>query len=210
VCSLLACERDCDRVRPMNALNLRVATPSDDDQIREVVRAAFGDEGETIVRILGDLEIGGLTRASIVAEADGQIVGHVGLSHAWLDTRQGPRDVWLLSPLSTVPSRERQGIGTALIAQALTFAEAGGVPLVFLEGSPDFYGARGFESAAALGFRPPSLRIPKAAFQVAVLPAWDEAVGTLVYPDVWWRHGAVGLQDPLLADQEERYGSWHE
>lgn len=188
----------------------RPATPTDDDGVRDVVRAAFGDEGETIVRILDDLDTGGLIRASRVVEDAGRIVGHVGLSHAWLDTRQGPRDVWVLSPLSTAPEHERSGIGTALIADALAVAEDGGVPLVFLEGSPDFYGARGFESAAELGFRPPSTRIPKAAFQVAVLSSWDEAVGTLVYPDVWWRHGAVGLQDPLLAELEERFGSWNE
>ena len=29
--------------------------------------------------------------------------------------------------------------------------------------------------------------------------------GRLVYRDVWWRHDAAGLRDPLLAELEEEY-----
>jgi putative acetyltransferase len=40
------------------------------------------------------------------------------------------------------------------------------------------------------------VRIPEPAFQVATLPGYDQAWmrGALVYPDVWWRHDAVGLR----------------
>lgn len=47
-----------------------------------------------------------------------------------------------------------------------------------------------------LGFRRPSLRIPEPAFQVILLPAYEEwMTGTLVYSRVFWDHDCVGLRD---------------
>jgi putative acetyltransferase len=66
---------------------------------------------------------------------------------------------------------------------------------VFLEGDPRYYGPLGFAPAGAWGFTRPSVRIPEAAFQAVRLPAYDAGVtGALVYPDVFWRHDAVGLR----------------
>jgi putative acetyltransferase len=46
-----------------------------------------------------------------------------------------------------------------------------------------------------VGFRRPSLRIPEVAFQAVLLPAHEPwMTGTFVYPDVFWRHDAVGLR----------------
>jgi putative acetyltransferase len=43
----------------------------------------------------------------------------------------------------------------------------------------------------------PSVRIPVAAFQVLTREGYDGSWmhGALVYPDVWWRHDAVGLRN---------------
>ncbi|WP_437441373.1 hypothetical protein [Streptomyces aureus] len=72
-----------------------------------------------------------------------------------------------------------------------------GVPLVFLEGSPHYYGMCGFEGAGAVGFRSPSLRIPEAAFQVARLSAHEPwMTGTFVYSEAFWAFDCVGLRDP--------------
>ena len=81
------------------------------------------------------------------------------------------------------------------------------MPLVFLEGDPAYYGRLGFVPAGGLGFRRPSLRIPDRAFQVVRLEPLEEwMTGRLVYPDVWWRHDAAGLRDPVLAELEELLG----
>jgi len=180
-----------------------------------VTRDAFGDEGDLIVRILDDLDDGALTRGSLVGalaneQSGDAVVGHVGLSAAWLDSRERLVGVWVLSPLSVAPAHQRQGIGGALLESALDTARQDGVPLVFLEGSPDYYGARGFERARDRGFLPASRRTPVDAFQVAVMPSWEAwMTGGLVYPDVWWRHDAAGLRDPLLAQLEATMGTWH-
>jgi putative acetyltransferase len=131
----------------------------------------------------------------------------VGLSHAWLDARRELVDVWLLSPLAVQPGRQRAGIGSLLLAAAVEEASAGGAPLLFLEGDPGYYGSRGFERASPHGFAPASWRTPDAAFQVVRLEAHEDwMTGQLIYRDVWWRHDAAGLRDPLLAQLEERFG----
>ncbi len=177
------------------------------DGVAAVIAAAFDDEGEKVAAIWAEIEAGDLLRASLVAEVDGQVVGHVGLSHAWLDARRELVDVWLLSPLGVLPGHQGRGIGSALLEEAVAAAERGGAPLLFLEGDPGYYGHRGFERGSDHGFAPSSARTPDPAFQVARLGAHEPwMTGQVVYRDVWWRHDAAGLRDPLLAELEERLG----
>ena len=173
------------------------------DPVQHVIAAAFADEGEQVARLWAEIDQSEALRASIVVEQDGRIVGHVGLSHAWLDARRELVDVWLLSPLSVLPAMQRQGIGARLLAAAIGVARSGGTPLLFLEGSPDYYGGRGFERASPHGFTPASARTTDAAFQVVRFDGHEEwMTGQLIYRDVWWRHDSAGLRDPLLAELE--------
>ena len=191
----------------MAAVEIRPAGPSDAHGLAGVVRAAFAEEGPAVAAIWADVVARGLDRASLVA-VDDEVVGHVGLSHAWLDARRQLVDVLVLSPLSVRPDRQSAGIGTALLGAALEAATAAGAPAVFLEGSPHFYGRRGFARAGAHGFEAPSRRTPDAAFQVVLLPgheAW--MTGRVVYRDVWWEHDAAGLRDPVLAELEQAFAA---
>lgn len=185
-------------------MEIRAALAADQNAIEAVAAGAFEEETDgQIVRLLRALSDTGALRASLVAVADDEIVGHVALSRSWVDARERLVDVLVLSPLSVSPDRQRAGIGTALIAAALAEAERLGAPAVFLEGSWDYYGPRGFSAATPLGFGSPSPRIPERAFQVARLPAYEAwMTGTFVYCDAFWTHDAVGLRDPLLAQVE--------
>jgi putative acetyltransferase len=172
---------------------IRDEEPRDRQVVLDVIAAAFGDEPE-VVGLWDELrDITGTQ--SLVAVLDDEVVGHVGLTPGWIDAPDRVVEVLVLSPLSVRPDHQRAGVGAALVAAALARAEALGSPAVFLEGDPEYYSRRGFAPAREHGFTPPSVRLPGAAFQVVLLPAYDPTVaGALVYPDVFWRHDAVGLR----------------
>jgi putative acetyltransferase len=186
----------------MAVVEIRAQATCEGDAVDRVITEAFADSGD-VAALWSDVVARGLARASLVAADGGEPLGHVGLSHGWLDARRELVDVLILSPLSVRPDREREGIGTALVAAAVAAAEELGTPALFLEGSPAYYGRRGFQPATRWGFEPPSRRIPEPAFQVAVLSghaAW--MMGRVIYRDVWWEHDRAGLRDPELARVE--------
>ncbi len=187
---------------------LRAVCEGDHEAVGAVIEAAFGDEGDDVSSLWTEVRQSGYVLAELVAvdaQSD-EVVGHVGVSHAWLDARRELVDVAMLSPLSTRPDRQERGIGTALVEAAIEAARATGRPMLCLEGSPFFYGVRGFERAALQGLEPPSRRTPEQAFQVVVFEGREDwMTGRLVYPDVWWRHEAAGLRDPDLAHLEELF-----
>jgi putative acetyltransferase len=184
-------------------VEVRVERDADADAVGGVLQRSFGHEAAAIVEVLARLRAVDDLRTALVAEDDGEVVGYVALSRAWLDARERLVDILVLSPLGVLAERQGEGIGTALLTAAVTEARAAGAPLVFLEGSPTFYGDRGWERASAHGLEPPSARIPDAACQVVLLDAHEPwMIGRLVYPDAWWRLDLVGLRDPLLAEVE--------
>ena len=114
----------------------------------------------------------------------------------------------VLSPLSVAPPHQGRGVGGDLLRAAVDEAARLGAPALFLEGSPDYYGRRGFEPATARGFVRPSPRVPEPAFQVVVLDGREEwMVGALVYCEPFWAHDCVGLRDPELAAFEQMFDS---
>ena len=186
-------------------LEVRLQRSDDRDAVRRMVAAAFGDEGPRVLRLVAALHETGHARLSLVAVDDGEVVGHVLLSRCWVDARARLVEALVLSPLSAAVARQRSGIGATLLGEALESARRLEVPAVFLEGSPAYYGARGFARATELGFLRPSLRIPEPAFQVAVLhESAADLPGTVVYCDPFWELDCVGLRDPLLAEVEAR------
>ena len=174
---------------------IRPESAEDRDEVRAVVAAAFGEEG--VVALLDGLRTSvAWLGLSFVAVDAGEVVGHVSFVRGWLDTPSGPVvEVLVLSPLSVRPDRQRTGVGSALVTQALAEVAKRDEPLVFLEGSPRYYPRFGFVAGGSLGFTRPSVHIPEPAFQVVTLPSYQPwHTGALVYPDVFWRYGAVGLR----------------
>ena len=195
----------------MTDVEIRPAEESDAEAVLAVIRSAFGADtpahGTRVADLWADVRADDHLLVERVAVLDGEVVGHVGISHCWIDARRELVDACMLSPLSTSPGHERRGIGTALVLAAVEAARGLDRPALFLEGSPRFYGSRGFEPAATHGFEPPSLRVPAPAFQVVVLadlPDW--LTGRVVYPEVWWRHDSTGLRDPDLSHVETALG----
>ncbi|PSL04008.1 putative acetyltransferase [Haloactinopolyspora alba] len=180
-------------------MKLRLEHAGDRRAVRDIHLQAFGDEhGAAVADLTDDLRTlvvpgEGL---SLVAQDGDHVIGHVMFTPALLDAPERLVGVRVLSPLGVLPDSQRRGVGAALVRRGLEIMRIRSVPLVFLEGEPGFYPRFGFEPAGQLGFRKPSLRIPDPAFQVVRLDAVEPwMTGTLVYPEIFWRHDAVGLRD---------------
>ena len=132
---------------------------------------------------------------AFVADLDGDVVAMVLFTPGFVDAADRVVDVLVLSPVAVRPDLQRRGIGGRLITDALAMLASRAEPVVFLEGHPSYYPRLGFRSASAMGFTPPSTRIPDAAFMAFPLPSYDPSLrGALAYADVFWRADAVGLR----------------
>jgi putative acetyltransferase len=163
---------------------IRPEREEDHPAIADVVRAAFvrhPDEVALFVeRIRASDEF--IPELALVAEDSSGVIAHVMLS--WIDIEGGSRTKLLnLTPMSVRPDRQRVGVGTRLIRDALGRAETAGEPAVLVEGIPGYYPRFGFEQAGLLGFIPPNPNIPAEAFMVKRLPGFSpDLAGRIVYP----------------------------
>jgi putative acetyltransferase len=185
-------------------MDLREELPGDRESVRDLHQRAFGDHGPddhgiVVANLVDALRetIGPANGLSLVAEDDGQLVGHVMFTRSLLDAPRRLVEVQVLSPLGVMPEHQKRGIGSALVRHGLKVIAEQAVPVVFLEGDPRYYSRFGFEPGGDHGFRKPSLRIPDVAFQVIKLPGYQPwMTGTLVYAEPFWRYDCVGLRDP--------------
>lgn len=177
------------------AVSVRVMRADEWAAARQVCIDAFDDPG---IPVLLDMQRSSWSwndDLAFVAERDGEVVAMVLFTPAFVDAPDRVVDVLVLSPVGVRPDLQRTGIGSQLITEALQHLHHRPEPLVFLEGIPSYYPKLGFRRASAMGFTPPSTRIPDAAFMAYPLANYDPALrGALAYADVFWRADAVGLR----------------
>ena len=126
-------------------LTLRPERPEDIEAIRGVERAAFGSEDEP--GLVDALRDAGHLLLSLVAEDDGEIVGHIAFSPMTVDTETDTYAAICLAPLAVTPSHQRQGVGSALMNAALDELARRVDSAVFLLGHPSYYPRFGFRPA---------------------------------------------------------------
>lgn len=164
-------------------MRIRPETRTDHTAIRAVVAAAFGRrfEADLVDAIrLSDRYVPGL---ALVAEVDGDVVGHVLVSY--VDVEPGPVRLLQVAPLAVAPEHQRQGVGSALMNEAIRLVEARGEPLVLVEGDPRYYGRFGFGRSDESGIEAPADVEPQ-YLMVRRLDAYDPSIrGRLVYPEAF-------------------------
>lgn len=126
-------------------IDIRDESPRDRKAVYRVVSSAFGRVAEA--ELVEQLREARDSVVSLVADEDGQIVGHVQLSRM-----DAPFPALALAPVSVVPKRQRSGIGSALIKKAVDRARSEGWAAIFVLGDPNYYERFGFDREAAAGF----------------------------------------------------------
>jgi putative acetyltransferase len=130
---------------PADAVATRPERPGDRQAILEIHRAAFG--GDVEPKLVDALHDSGDAEISLVAVADGEVIGHVLFSR--LDA---PLRALALAPVAVAPERQRQGVGSDLIGAGLCTAKQAGWQAVFVLGEPAYYTRFGFDVDAAKSF----------------------------------------------------------
>lgn len=134
-------------------LTVRAETPGDRDDVRRINELAF--EGTAEADLVEALHRDGLVLSSLVATVDGEPVGHVLFSRMWVETQGGAVDAVCLAPVAVLPSHQRAGIGSALVAHGLDQMRRLGERLVIVVGHPAYYPRFGFEPASLHGITGP-------------------------------------------------------
>lgn len=85
---------------------------------------------------------------SLVAEVDGEVVGHIAFSPITIS--DGSQNWYGLGPISVLPEYQKRGIGKALMHEGLSRLKVKGAKGCVLVGDPDYYEGFGFRSLPEL------------------------------------------------------------
>jgi putative acetyltransferase len=125
---------------------IRPERPEDAAAIDALLRAAFPGavEADLVKRLRADGDLA----LSLVAGENGTILGQVAFVPIALNPDPGYR-IWGLAPISVLPHRQGQGIGSALTKEGLDRAKVAGIGLVLVLGDQNYYGRFGFDTMLA-------------------------------------------------------------
>lgn len=124
---------------------VRAEEPRDREAIYDLTSRAFapmpfaaGDE-QDLINVLRDA---GALSLSLVAEQNGEIIGHLALSPGAHECGDG--DWFVLGPISVEPALQKKGVGGTLIAHAKAWMKAKKARGCILVGDPNYYPRHGF------------------------------------------------------------------
>ncbi len=92
---------------------------------------------------------------SLVAELDGQVVGHILLTKIKINNKNESTDSLALAPISVKPAFQKKGIGGKLIIESHRIAKAMGYQSIVLLGHEKYYPKFGYELASKYGVKIP-------------------------------------------------------
>jgi putative acetyltransferase len=126
----------------VNRCDVREEKHEDWSAVRRVNEAAFGraDEADLVEGLRAENEV----LASLVADLNREIVGHILFSRMWVDSSETRITAVALAPLAVMPVHQRTGIGTALIRKGLNILRERSEGIVIVLGHPNYYPRFGF------------------------------------------------------------------
>jgi putative acetyltransferase len=169
---------------------IRPETADDYPVIAEVNVQAFGDASEAIFVDLHRHRSAFDPELSLVAEVDGDVIGHALFSPRTIRLMDADVHAVSLGPIAVLPAYQRQGVGGALIAEGHRVAAAKGCTVCYLVGHSTYYPRFGYRTHA---YGTATVTVP-----TAELPESDLEATPVTYEDIpalrelWRAHdGAV-------------------
>lgn len=164
---------------------IRKETSSDIETITRVTISAFKTlpiSNHTEQFIIKALRAAGALTLSLVAEIDGQVVGHMAFSPVTIS--DGPKGWYGLGPVSVLPEYQKQGIGKSLINEGLSLLKDMGGQGCALVGDPNYYKRFGFRNVTGLIHE----GVPQEFF--LVLPFTEKIPqGIVAFHEGFWANG---------------------
>jgi len=129
-------------------MTVRSERPGDVAAIRGVNLAAFA--GALEADLVDALRVQARPIISLVADDSGSITGHILFSPVTLSASSGVK-IMGLAPMAVLPTRQREGIGSALVSAGLDACQQLGFLAVVVLGHAKYYPRFGFEPASRFG-----------------------------------------------------------
>lgn len=130
---------------------IRHEKSEDVSTIHHVIAQAFGQSDEA--DLVDALRRNGHVTLSLVAESDGQIVGHILFSLVRVESEAGECIGVGLAPLAVLPEFQNRRIGSLLAEHGLKQCQAAGHPFAVVLGHPNYYPRFGFSKASRFGIK---------------------------------------------------------
>ena len=167
-------------------LDIRKEHAADVDMIASITEQAFRTHPfsqHTEQFIIAALRRSGALAVSLVADVDGQVVGHIAFSPVQIS--DGSSGWYGLGPVAVAPEFQRRGIGTALVRAGMEELRRLGAKGCVLVGDPAFYERFGFRNhpSCFMGGVPQQYVL---SFPVAGYP---QAVGAITHHEAFHTRG---------------------
>jgi putative acetyltransferase len=161
-------------------IKYRPEKDNDCTAIFETNELAFPEDNEArLVDMLRESEsyVDGL---SIVAEKDGEIVGHILFTKLTIASSEGKFTALSLAPIAVKPNFQRQGIGSGLIKEGIKACKSLGYGAIVVVGHPEYYPRFGFSPAREKGLETP-FPVPDEAFMVyEIVPGYLDNINGMI------------------------------
>ena len=161
-------------------MNIRIEKDSDKELIWKLNSHAFPTNVEAdLVDILRN---SGVTLISMVAEEEGEIIGHILFSDVELIGNKSKIKLAGLGPMAVIPKLQRKGIGSKLVNAGLEHCRKKGYDAVVVLGYPEYYPKFGFVPSVEYSIKC-EFEVPSEAFMILELKkgAFNGLSGTIRY-----------------------------
>ena len=123
--------------------------PEDIAAVRRVNEVAFG--GPTEAGIVDALRANCDDILSLVAVDDEEIIGHIVISPATVESGQRVASGTALGPMAVLPEDQRRGIGSQLVETGIARLRQQSCPFIIVLGHAEYYPRFGFVPASSCG-----------------------------------------------------------